>query len=87
MNSPGSFMTHAAAVMPNHTMLEVLGAGRDALFDIDIRIEDGYLTLGERPGLGIEFDPDLLAAHTVEQASREAVASPWGRRPGAGLYA
>ena len=87
MNSPGSFMAHAAAVMPNHTMLEVLGAGRDALFDIDIRIEDGYLTLGERPGLGIEFDPDLLAAHTVEQASREAVASPWGRRPGAGLYA
>ena len=86
MNSPGSFMAHAAAAMPNHTMQEVLGAGRDALFDIDIRIDDGWLVLGERPGFGIEFDPDLLAAHTVAQASPEASASPWGRRPGAGLY-
>ena len=86
MNSPGSFMAHAAAAMPNHTMLEVLGAGRDALFDIDIRIEDGWLVLGERPGLGIEFDSGLLSAHTVEQASPEASASPWGRRPGAALY-
>lgn len=87
MNSPGNFMAHAAAAIPNHTMLEVLGAGRDALFDIDIRIDDGWLVLGERPGFGIEFDPDLLAAHTVEQASPTAMASPWGRRPGAGLYA
>ncbi len=87
MNSPGSFMAHAAAAMPNHTMLEVLGAGRDALFDIDIQIDDGWLVVGERPGFGIEFDPELLAAHTVEQASPEASASPWGRRPGAGLYA
>lgn len=87
MNSPGSFMAHAAAAMPNHTMLEVLGAGRDSLFDIDIRIDDGWLVLGERPGFGIEFDADRLAAHTVEQASPQAMASPWGRRPGAGLYA
>ncbi|MYD93824.1 MAG: mandelate racemase/muconate lactonizing enzyme family protein [Chloroflexi bacterium] len=87
MNSPGSFMAHAAAAMPNHTMLEVLGAGRDALFDIDIQIDDGWLVLGERPGFGIEFDADRLAAHTVEQASPQAMASPWGRRPGAGLYA
>lgn len=87
MNSPGSFMAHAAAAMPNHTMLEVLDAGRDALFDIDIRLDDGWLVLGERPGFGIEFDPELLAAHTVDQASPTAMASPWGRRPGAGLYA
>lgn len=87
MNSPGSFMAHAAAAMPNHTMLEVLGAGRDSLFDIDIRIDDGWLVLGERPGFGIEFDSDRLSAHTVEQASPQAMASPWGRRPGAGLYA
>ncbi len=87
MNSPGSFMAHAAAAMPNHTMLEVLSAGRDSMFDIDIRIDDGWLVLGERPGFGIEFDADLLAAHTVEQASPTAMASPWGRRPGAGLYA
>ncbi|MCY3907089.1 MAG: mandelate racemase/muconate lactonizing enzyme family protein [Anaerolineaceae bacterium] len=87
MNSPGSFMAHAAAAMPNHAMLEVLGAGRDALFDIDIQIDDGWLVLGKRPGFGIEFDADRLAAHTVEQASPQAMASPWGRRPGAGLYA
>ena len=84
MNSPGSFMAHAAAAMPNHTMLEVLGAGRDALFDIDIQLDDGWLVLGERPGFGIEFDADRLAAHTVEQASPHSHGQPLGPAPGRG---
>ncbi len=86
MNSPGSFMAHAAAAIPNHAMLEMLDAGYGELFDIDQRLEDGWLVLGERPGFGMEFDADRLAAHTVSQASRAAGPSPAGRRAGAGRY-
>ena len=86
MNSPGSFMAHVAAALPNHTMMEVLAAGRDALFSIDVRIEAGWLVIGERPGLGIVFDEDELARHTVEAVSPEAGPLPAGRRRGAGLY-
>ena len=86
MNSPGNVFAHVAAAMPNHAMLEVLAAGEDAIFDIDITLEDGWLVLGERPGLGIEFDIDRLRAHTVDRVSPEAGPSPWGRQPDAGLY-
>ena len=86
MNSPGNFFAHVAAAMPNHSMLEVLAAGDDALFDIDITLEDGWLVLGERPGLGIEFDIDRLRAHTVDRVSPGTGPSPLGRQPDAGLY-
>ncbi|MBM4436986.1 MAG: mandelate racemase/muconate lactonizing enzyme family protein [Actinobacteria bacterium] len=86
MNSPGSFMAHLAAALPNHTMLEVLAAGRDAVFSIDARLENGWIELGPKPGLGLVFDPEKLARYRVESVAREAVASPWGRRQGAALY-
>ena len=84
MNSPGSFMAHAAAAMPNHTMLEVLDAGRDAPFDIDIRLDDGWLVLGERPGFGIEFDPELLAAPHGGPGLPHSHGQPLGPPPGRG---
>ncbi len=92
MNSPGSFLAHVAAALPNHLMIEVLDAGRGAIFDRDLVLRDGYLHLGERPGLGMVLDEERLAA--AEAAAREAAAGeggldagavPAGRRAGAGL--
>ncbi len=85
MNCPGSFMAHLAACLPNHMMMELVDAGRDAVFTHDYQIEDGWLVLGEQPGTGISFDKDKLEAHAVERPSPGAGPSPWGRRPGAGL--
>jgi L-alanine-DL-glutamate epimerase-like enolase superfamily enzyme len=85
MNCPANFMAHVAAVLPNHIMMEVLGAGRDKVLRVDNHIEDGWIVLGDQPGLGIEYDEAKLAAAAVERPSREAGASPWGRRRGAAL--
>ena len=92
MNSPGSFLAHMAAALPNHLMIEVLDAGRGEIFDRDLVLRDGYVHLGERPGLGMVLDEERLAA--AEAAAREAAAGegglsagaiPAGRRAGAGL--
>ncbi|MFH1085356.1 MAG: mandelate racemase/muconate lactonizing enzyme family protein [Chloroflexota bacterium] len=86
MNCPGNLMAHVAAALPNHLMMEVLDAGRAQIMTVDNHIEDGWIVLGDAPGLGIAFDPDKLAAATVERPTRESMATPWGRRRGAGLY-
>ena len=76
-------MAHLAAVLPNHIMMEVLDNGRDAVFTHTHDIEDGWIVLSDRPGLGFEFDQEKLDAHAV--TAREDLAAP-GRRQGAGLY-
>ena len=86
MNCPGNFMAHLAAVLPNHIWMEVVDAGREVVFQHDSRVEDGYIILGDRPGNGIQFDMDALEKHRVIERSASAAPSPWGRRPGAGLY-
>ena len=86
MNCPGNFMAHLAACLPNHMMMEIVAAGRDAVFTHETRIEDGWLVLGQSPGLGICFDEEKLSAHAVDRPSAGAGPSPWGRRRGAGLY-
>ena len=86
MNSPGNLMAHLAAALPNHMMLEVIDAGRDAPFQVDNRVEDGWIVLGDAPGIGIEFDDAKLDKCAVKTPAPEAKASPWGRRRGAGLY-
>ncbi|KON29036.1 hypothetical protein AC480_03665 [miscellaneous Crenarchaeota group archaeon SMTZ1-55] len=85
MNCPGNFMAHLAAALPNHMMMEVLAAGRDVCFTTDMRIEDGWIVLGDAPGFGITFDEEKLEALSVDHASPEAQLFP-GRREGAGLY-
>ena len=57
---------HLAAAVPNGRIVEAHGdptrdplAGR--LYRDDQRFEDGYLVLGERPGLGIGLAEDVLA--------------------------
>jgi L-alanine-DL-glutamate epimerase-like enolase superfamily enzyme len=87
MNCPGNFMAHLAAALPNHWMMEVVGAGREKVFKkVDNRIEDGWIVLGDSPGLGLEFDDDTLEKLAVDVPSASSKASPWGRRRGAGLF-
>ena len=65
MNSPGNHMAHLAAALPNHIMMEVIDAGFEAVLNADNRIEDGYVVLGDAPGLGIEFDLEKLEQMSV----------------------
>ena len=67
-------------------MMEVLDAGRDAILTVDNHIEDGWIVLGDTPGLGITFDEEKLREYGVAKPSAEAGPSPWGRRRGAGMY-
>jgi L-alanine-DL-glutamate epimerase-like enolase superfamily enzyme len=87
MNCPANFMAHLAAALPNHIMMEVVGAGREvAMSLVDNRIEDGWIILGDAPGLGFAFDEERLRRYVVERPSPASGPSPWGRRRGAGLY-
>ncbi len=86
MNCPGNFMAHLATALPNHLMMEVVAAGREACFTVDTRIEDGYIVLGETPGLGMVFDEERLARLEVERLTAGVTVGSWGRRRGAGLF-
>ena len=85
MNCPGNFMAHLAAALPNHLMMEVVGAGREAVLNVDNRVEDGYIVLGDEPGTGVTFDDDKLGEFASDSVSRDSTPSGWGRRRGAGL--
>ncbi len=65
MNCPGNYMAHLAAALPNHMMMEVVSAGREARFIVDSRIEDGWILLGDSPGLGIVFEEEKLKKLSV----------------------
>jgi len=86
MNCPGNYMAHLAAALPNHMMMEVVDAGQDACFTVDNRIEDGWILLGDSPGLGLVYNEEKLEEFSVKAPSSGSRASPWGRRRGAGLY-
>ena len=52
------------AAIPNLLMLETIETPfHDALIKGAIRVEDGFITPPEAPGLGIEVDEDLARAH------------------------
>jgi len=54
--------------------------------NIDNRIEDGWIVLGDSPVLGITFDETRLDEMAVDKPAPDAGPSPWRRRRGAGLY-
>nr|HMN31637.1 mandelate racemase/muconate lactonizing enzyme family protein [Caldilineaceae bacterium] len=85
MNCPGSYMAHFAAALPNHIWMEVFNAGRTVGMRVDNRIEDGWIVLGDSPGLGITFDEEKLAELAIEESAATRTALPAGRRRGAGL--
>jgi hypothetical protein len=74
-----------AAVLPNHLMMEVVDAGRDAVFRSDHRLEGGWIVLGEAPGLGITFDEQRLAELAADQASAETLGATYRRATDSGI--
>jgi L-alanine-DL-glutamate epimerase-like enolase superfamily enzyme len=85
--SPGLIHAHLATVMPNFMTMEVVDAEpADEVFSSDIKIVDGWAVLGDRPGHGLVIDYEALARNAVEKVPKGAGPSPFGRRPGAGLY-
>lgn len=86
MNCPGNFMAHLAAALPNHWMMEVVGAGREKYLHVDNHVEDGWIILGDKPGLGIAFNEERIAQSSGGVPTAGSRAAPWGRRRGAGLF-
>ena len=55
---------HLGASIPNLLMCETIETPfHDALIGGSVRVENGYITPPEAPGLGIAFDEDLARAH------------------------
>jgi len=86
MNCPGHFTAHLGAALPNHTMMEVIGAGRDAAFTSANRIEDGFIVLGEVPGIGIAFDDAKLEEFASAFGRGDTIGSTYRRGAGAGVH-
>jgi L-alanine-DL-glutamate epimerase-like enolase superfamily enzyme len=85
MNCQANFMAHLAAAIPNHVGLEVLECGREQCLKYDNRIEDGFIDLGETPGLGIEIDETVLRGLQANPPTGRGQ-FPFSRREGAGRY-
>lgn len=85
MNCQANFMAHAAAALPNHVGLEVVDCGREQCLSFDSRVEDGYIILGDSPGLGIEVDEVKLARLQASPPTGRG-RFPFSRREGAGRY-
>jgi L-alanine-DL-glutamate epimerase-like enolase superfamily enzyme len=85
MNCQAEFMAHAAAALPNHVGMEVVDPGREQCLRFDSHIEDGYIILGDKPGLGIEIDEAALAALQANPPQGRGQ-FPFARREGAGRY-
>jgi L-alanine-DL-glutamate epimerase-like enolase superfamily enzyme len=85
MNCQAEFMAHAAAALPNHVGMEVVDPGREQCLRFDSHIEDGYIILGDSPGLGIEIDEAALAALQANPPQGRGQ-FPFARREGAGRY-
>ena len=86
MNCPANFMAHLAAALPNHNMMEVVDPGREDAFESwDNHIEDGWIVIGNTPGLGISINTDKIDALQSADFNRKP-GFPFPRREGAGLW-
>ena len=85
--SAGHHHAHLATVIPNYVTIEVGNASSDdGVTSQDVTFEGGKAILGNKPGLGIEVNRDALEAASVDRIPPGSGPSPFGRRPGAGLY-
>jgi L-alanine-DL-glutamate epimerase-like enolase superfamily enzyme len=85
MNCQANYMAHLAAALPNHLAMEVVDPGREHCLRFDAHLEDGFIVLGNRPGLGIEVDEEKLRELQARTPKRKGN-FPFPRREGAGLY-
>ena len=85
MNCQANFMAHLAAALPNHLAMEVVDPGREHCLSFDNWIEDGFIVMGEKPGLGIEVDEERLRVLQENPPGRKSD-FPFARREGAGVY-
>ena len=85
MNCQANYMAHLAAALPNHLAMEVVDPGREHCLDFDNHIEDGFIVMGDKPGLGIEVDEEKLRALQENPPERKSD-FPFARREGAGVY-
>jgi L-alanine-DL-glutamate epimerase-like enolase superfamily enzyme len=83
MNCAANHLAHVAAALPNHIHMEVVDAGRNAAIIPTNHIEDGWIIMDDTPGIGLDFDEEVLAPLLVETPSP---APRSGRRRGAALY-
>ena len=87
IGAPGNHMAHAAAAMPSHMMQEVKDLAPPEGLAIDNHIEDGYIVLGDSPGIGFTADEAKLKELAAAPAPpSDGVPMPSPRREGAGLY-
>jgi L-alanine-DL-glutamate epimerase-like enolase superfamily enzyme len=86
MNCRANIMAHLAAALPNHSMMEVVDPGWEKAFKSwDNHIEDGWIVMGNEPGLGIEVDEAKLK-QLQENPPEGKIIFPSPRREGAGLW-
>ncbi len=86
MNCPANFMAHLAAALPNHNMMEIVDPGREDAFESwNNHIEDGWIVIGNTPGLGISINTDKINALQSADFNRKP-GFPFPRREGAGLW-
>ena len=84
MNCPVNFMAPAAAAIPNHMMMEVVDERDAGILSIDSTIEDGYIVLGDAPGLGLAVDEEALERLSKDTPQTDEAITA-GRRRGAAL--
>ena len=85
MNCQANYMAHLAAALPNHLAMEVVDPGREHCLYFDNYIEDGFIVLGDKPGLGIEVNEQKLRNLQDNPPGRKSN-FPFARREGAGVY-
>jgi hypothetical protein len=67
-------------------LMEVVEGDREPCFTVDTWVEDGFVQIGDTPGLGVTIDEARLAEIEIDPGKPgPAGGMPWGRREGAGL--
>ena len=85
--SAGILHAHLANAIPNCITVEVPHPEPETkVYEWDVKIENGFAILGDKPGLGITINYEELAKSEVKNISVRSGPSPFGRRQGAGLY-
>ena len=82
----GHVHAHMATAIPNFMIMEITQEEPDPCMTWDVTFENGHAIPGNKPGIGVEINYDILEKIKVEKTSPSTQSSPFGRRPGAGLY-